>query len=174
VSHPLAEAGDGSVGGARRRRLQGDSRVALGDHIGVRGIEQGKGPADGERRSDRSDHDGDLLTLGGGSDQKSRLQVLAGGAGVARRNRDHAGDRDGTDPMVDAGPPDQEEYRGRSDQCGDRHSGDRVGAHADLAGDAGRDDNEEEAKDDDENGAQQIDGELRNHCQSQRQHHGTH
>jgi hypothetical protein len=91
--------------------------------------------------------------------QEAGLEVLAGGAGVARRHRDDSGNGDSAHPVVHPGPSDQEEDRGGADQGGDGHAGDRVGADPDLAGDPGRDHHEEEAEDDDQDGAQQI------HCQ---------
>ena len=49
--------------------------------------------------------------------------------------------------------------------------GDRVGADADLAGDAGRDHHEEESEHDDEDGAEQVDADLGQHGEQQRQGH---
>src|SRR3954454_15320638 len=173
VGHPLAQSGDGAIGCAGSGRLQSDARVLLRHDVGVGVVEQGQGPADGERRGDRADHDGDLLALGRGSNQKAGFQVLTGGAGISRGHRDHSRNGDGAYSVVDPRPSDQEEDRGGADQGGDGHAGNGISADPDLPGDPGRDHYEEEAEDDNQNGAQQIYRQLGDNGERQRENDGA-
>ena len=123
----LAGAGDGPEVLAWCRGLERHARMRLGNDGGVGVVEQRQRPADRQRRGDRPHHDGDLLPPRRGADEEPGLEVLARGAGIARRHRDHAGDGQRAHAIIHPGPAEQQEDRGGADQRGDGHARDRVG-----------------------------------------------
>src|SRR6266699_1886658 len=135
--------------------------VGLGYGVRVGAVEQGQRPADGQRRGQRPDQDGDLLAPRRRTHQEAGLQVLRRIARVRGRHRDDGGDGDRLHAVVHAGPADRDEDEAGAQQRGDRHAGDRVRGGADLAADARGYGGEEEPEDHDQGRADQVDAELR-------------
>src|SRR5207237_6437130 len=78
--------------GALTTRWRDKAGAPLRDLVAIGVIEEGEGPADGERRADRADEDSDLLAAGRRPHQKSRLEVLRRVAAIGTRYGNHAGD----------------------------------------------------------------------------------
>ena len=129
---------------------------------GVHGrlVEHLHGEADHQRCHGDANEQSDLLVAGRGANQKSSLQILRGGAGVRRRDADHAAHAEGHRLVDVARPPDAEKEQAGRHQRGDGHPGDGVRARPDQPDDAGSHGDEEETEDDDQDAQQKAAAEV--------------